>query len=189
LPKVLAVDPGLHMGWALFEDQRLVASGTWQLKPKSSWTRGQTMAYLESLVGNTLCNQDVTIVYEDVRRHLGTTAAHMYGAITGLLDKISFQKYGTSPATIPVKRAKKFCSGKGNADKTEMIATANRLYNLSLTDKDDNEADAICIGHTYIHDPTIHSKAKATPKPIPGSGKGVRTRVVTRSRRSRKPSR
>lgn len=185
MARILAVDPGLHMGWALFEENKLLKSGTWHLRnTNASGCRGQAMETLELKLQDLIGDKTTDLVYEDVRRHLGTTAAHMYGSIVGILDKYCYSQYGTVPDTIPVKKAKKFASGKGNADKLEMIAAANRLYNLSLGPKDDNEADAICIGHTYIHD-QVHTNA-ATPRPVPGPKSKPGTRVGKRSPRQPK---
>jgi Holliday junction resolvasome RuvABC endonuclease subunit len=167
---LLSIDPGLHLGWALFVNGERYKSGTRHLKPKSSASFGYAMKDLQDFLEH-LPSVDL-IVYEDVRRHQGTDAAHMYGAITGILNLHAFC-CSAKVSTIPVKRAKKIASGNGNASKEEMIAAANRLYNLNLGPKDDNEADALCIGYTYLHDSSLQTD---NPAPEP-------------ARRARRPSR
>lgn len=82
-----------------------------------------------------------SVYFEEVHRHAGTDAAHIYGGLMGTLTawceerKIPYQ--GISVGTI-----KKHATGKGNAGKPEMIAAAKARGH---SPKDDNEADAIAI--------------------------------------------
>ena len=86
------------------------------------------------------------IVFEEVRRHRGTDAAHVYGGLLACLtahceaQQIAYTGY-------PVGEIKKFWTGKGNADKVAMIKTANEK---GFTVSDDNEADAIAILHLHL---------------------------------------
>lgn len=52
------------------------------------------------------------------------------------------------PELTPTQ-VKKYFAGKGNAEKSDMVSEANKRFGLELTDKDNDEADAIavaCVG-------------------------------------------
>jgi Holliday junction resolvasome RuvABC endonuclease subunit len=87
-------------------------------------------------------NREITSVYfEEVRRHIGTDAAHVYGGFLGTLTawcedhKLPYQG-------VPVSHIKRQVTGKGNASKQEVIEAVRAL---GYRPKDDNEADALAI--------------------------------------------
>lgn len=81
------------------------------------------------------------VVFEEVRRHAGTDAAHVYGGLMATLqawceeNKIPYEG-------VPVGTIKKYFTGRGNADKAAMIAEA---VDRGFAPVDDNEADAIAL--------------------------------------------
>ena len=83
------------------------------------------------------------VYFEEVRRHAGTDAAHVYGGFLAVLTawcehhRIAYQG-------VPVGTIKKHATGKGNAGKDEMIAAAKAKGHPV---ENDNEADAIAILH------------------------------------------
>jgi Holliday junction resolvasome RuvABC endonuclease subunit len=81
------------------------------------------------------------IVFEEVRRHAGTDAAHIYGGflahLTAWCEERSIPYEG-----IPVGTIKRFATGKGNAPKDAMLAA---MRARGFTPTDDNEADAIAL--------------------------------------------
>lgn len=83
------------------------------------------------------------IYFEEVHRHAGTDAAHVYGGLMAILtawcEERSIPYQGIGVGTI-----KKHATGKGNAGKPEMIEAAKRRGHAP---KDDNEADAICLAY------------------------------------------
>ena len=81
------------------------------------------------------------IVFEEVRAHAGTDAAHLYGGFLATLTAWCEQQ-GIPYEGVPVGTIKRFATGKGNADKAAMIA-AIRARGFSPVD--DNEADAIAL--------------------------------------------
>jgi Holliday junction resolvasome RuvABC endonuclease subunit len=82
-----------------------------------------------------------TVHFEEVRRHAGTDAAHIYGGFLAHLsswceaEMIGYQG-------VPVGTIKRFIAGKGNADK-QAVMSAVRARGFSPAD--DNEADALAI--------------------------------------------
>jgi Holliday junction resolvasome RuvABC endonuclease subunit len=81
------------------------------------------------------------VVFEEVRRHAGTDAAHIYG---GFLAHLAAWCESRSVAYegVPVGTIKRFATGKGNADKAAVIAA---IQALGFRPADDNEADALAL--------------------------------------------
>lgn len=82
-----------------------------------------------------------TVVFEEVRRHLSTDAAHCYG---GLLAHLTAwcEQMRIPYAGIPVQHIKRFATGKGNAKKEAMIAA---MQARGYAPAGDDEADALAI--------------------------------------------
>ena len=81
------------------------------------------------------------VYFEEVRRHTGTDAAHVYGGLLATLTAWCEETHIPYQG-VPVGAIKRHATGKGNADKATMIAAAvNRGWNPA----DDNEADALWI--------------------------------------------
>lgn len=139
----LCLDLGTQMGWAI-DDGTKVQSGT--ISFASRRYEGGGMRYLrfrnwlEEIDG--LIRVD-TVYFEEVHRHAGTDAAHVYGGLLATLSAWCEEKripyLGISVGTI-----KKHATGKGNAGKDQMIESVKaRGHNP----KDDNEADALAIAY------------------------------------------
>ena len=123
----------------------LVASGTVSFRP--SRYDGGGMRYLRFT--NWLTELDqlsgpiAAIWYEEVRRHVGTDAAHVYGGLMATLTAWA-ELRGVPYQGVPVGTVKRHATGKGNAGKEEMIAAARAR---GFRPSDDNEADALAILH------------------------------------------
>ena len=142
--KLLCLDLGTTTGWALKDAREHITSGTITFKPQRF--EGGGMRYLRFIVWLdeilTITKLDA-VYFEEVRRHSGTAAAHVYGGFLGQLS--SWCEYYKIPYLgIPVKTIKRFISGNGNASKIEVIKSIKALgYNPT----DDNEADALALMH------------------------------------------
>jgi Holliday junction resolvasome RuvABC endonuclease subunit len=81
------------------------------------------------------------VYFEEVRRHLGTDAAHKYGGFLGQLTawcehhRIPYQG-------VPVGTIKRHITGRGNALKEEVIAA---IKAKGFNPQDDNEADSLAL--------------------------------------------
>ena len=140
---VLALDLGTTTGWALKASDEFISSGT--LSFKSSRYDGGGMRYLRLRRWLDDLQRDAgpigTIHFEEVRRHIGTDAAHIYGGMLGVLSAWCEER-GIAYQGVPVGTIKAFATGKGNSDKAAVIA-AVRARGFSPID--DNEADAIAM--------------------------------------------
>lgn len=143
----LAIDPGTLCGWALRIDGGTLASGTWDLAPQKlrrfespgmRWIR--LRRYLDEVVSGIALD---LVVIEEVRRHLGVQAAHVYGGIVATLQ--AWCEGREIPYTaIPVGTIKKAATGKGNCGKPAMVAAARARWPEQGV-RDDNQADALWL--------------------------------------------
>jgi hypothetical protein len=140
---VLALDLGTTTGWALRGFDGLITSGTVSFKP--SRFDGGGMRYLRFQTWlsemDRLAGPIEAIHYEEVRRHIGTDAAHVFGGLMAVLTAWA-ELRGVPYQGVPVGTIKKHATGKGNASKSMMIEAARTN---GFSPADDNEADAIAI--------------------------------------------
>lgn len=142
---ILALDLGTKTGWCAGAD-RPEANGVWDLKPGRFSSAGMRFVRFRSELESILRTMQPTIiVYEEVRRHAGTDAAHVYGGLMASLQVIG-EDYCIPYEAVPVGTIKRSWTGKGNADKVAMMAEAVRR---GFKVKDDNEADAIALWHYW----------------------------------------
>ena len=140
---ILALDLGTTTGWATRGYDGLITSGTVSFRPGRY--DGGGMRYLRFT--NWLTELDrlsgpiETIHYEEVRRHAGTDASHVYGGLMATLTAWA-ELRGIPYAGVPVGTIKRHATGRGNANKQAMVDAARAR---GFSPVDDNEADAIAI--------------------------------------------
>jgi hypothetical protein len=140
---ILALDLGTTTGWALRSHDGLITSGTASFRPGRY--DGGGMRYLRFTSWLTeldrLSGPIAAIWFEEVRRHAGTDAAHVYGGLMASLTSWG-ELRGVPYEGVPVGTIKRHATGKGNAPKQAMIDAARAK---GFGPEDDNEADAIAI--------------------------------------------
>ena len=142
---LIGIDPGTACGWAILDSNgNRIASGTWDLRPRRHEGGGmrylRARQYVEALLATPAGVR--ALAYEEVRRHAGTDAAHVYGGIVAMIAAVCEERK-TPYMAIPVGTVKKHATGKGNASKDEMVAAATARWTHATVD--DNEADALWI--------------------------------------------
>jgi len=145
--QILALDLGTQTGWAIRGVSGLIASGTQSFKPGRF--EGGGMRYLRFsrwLDEMADCGPIAWIVFEEVRRHAGTDAAHIYGGLMGALTAWC-ESRGIPYEGVPVGTIKKHATGKGNAPKAAMIEAARAR---GYAPADDNQADALALLHWAV---------------------------------------
>lgn len=142
---ILALDLGTQCGWAIHSEP-LIYSGSYNLKPGKFDSNGQRYVKFENMLVEIFLGHNIDeIVYEAVRRHVGTDAAHVYGGLLAILQTTAI-KNGIEYRGVAVQTIKKHATGRGNATKDEMIVAANAFYpHINIID--DNHADALCLLH------------------------------------------
>ena len=140
--KILALDLGTTTGWATgpFKD---ITSGSQSFKPGRFEGGGMRFLRFKKWLDEMMFLQPFEYVYfEEVRRHVGTDAAHIYGGLMGTLTAWCEDKE-VPYIGVPVGTIKKHATGAGNASKKEMIDAA--AHAKGIPPRDNNEADAICL--------------------------------------------
>jgi Holliday junction resolvasome RuvABC endonuclease subunit len=149
--RILGIDPGTNCGWAVVENGKVLASGVWDLKPRRHEGGGMRFVKFRGSLLQIIRDMGPpgSVAYEEVRRHAGTDAAHVYGGIVAMLSS-TCEELKLPYIGIPVGTVKKYATGKGNADKESMVAAAAGI--LGRAPKDDNEADAIFVALAAVRE-------------------------------------
>ena len=140
---ILALDLGTQTGWAMIGHDDLVDSGTVSFAPRTGEGPGMRFArFRRWLIDLKSAHGQIDAVYyEDVRRHIGTQAAHVYGGLLAVL--MMWGEHHQIPYRgVGVGVIKKHATGNGAAKKPAMIA-AMRERGYSVMD--DNSADALAL--------------------------------------------
>lgn len=142
---ILGIDPGTRCGWALLApESRRLSSGVWDLSPRRHEGGGMRYVRLRRLLVELFDSHEIAeCYYEEVRRHLGTDAAHIYGGIIAVLAA-ECEVRAIPYAGVPVGVVKRTATGAGNAGKAEVQAAAVVAWSLSPAVAAD-EADALWI--------------------------------------------
>jgi Holliday junction resolvasome RuvABC endonuclease subunit len=140
---ILALDLGTKLGWAVAFGPEDILHGTVEFRTGRFEGGGMRwLRFRKWLDGMADHHGPVEAVYfEEVRRHVATDAAHMYGGflahLTAWCERRAIPYQG-----VPVGTIKKHATGKGNATKDAMIAAAKAR---GFTPETDNDADAIAL--------------------------------------------
>lgn len=138
--KILAIDPATKCGFA----HSCGVSGTWDFSVRRDESAGMRLIRLRGKLNELYEAEPVELLVYEAARH---AAPKMQGALVvqatlqGVLllwaedHKIEYRGY--SPSEI-----KKFATGKGNANKADMMAAAVQKFGLI---QDDNHADALWL--------------------------------------------
>jgi len=86
------------------------------------------------------------VYFEEVRRHAGVDAAHVYGGLMATLTAWC-EHHNIPYQGVPVGTIKKHATGRGNASKDEVMAAMRALGHHPA---DDNEADALALLHWVL---------------------------------------
>ena len=118
-------------------------------KPRSEYQHGREWHLATKKIMESK-QYSIHVAFEEVRRHRGVTAAHIYGGLMATLQSVlELDKHPY--VSIPVGTIKKHATGKGNSGKELMISTAEaRWQEEGWQLKDDNEADALWVASAYL---------------------------------------
>lgn len=147
---ITALDLGTVTGWARYATTDGTPHSGWQSFKPSRYEGGgmrflRFQRFLPTVIGTDPSTSAVW--FEEVRRHAGTDAAHVYGGLLATLTSYC-EQHDIPYQGVPVGTIKKHWTGKGNASKPDMIhACIDRGY----VPENDNEADAIALMH-YVLD-------------------------------------
>lgn len=141
---VLAIDQASNCGWATKH-----AHGVWDFNTRKDESSGMKMLRFRSKLKEVCELEQINlIVYERVAgQHANSIihAAKMVAMIETFCEENNINYKAVSAGEV-----KRFATGKGNAGKPQMIASAKLKY--GYTGNNDNEADALHIYHHTIQD-------------------------------------
>lgn len=145
---VLALDLGTTTGWACRTRDTTITHGWASFKPGRFEGGGMRflrfnrwLSELQGMVGEINC-----VYFEEVRRHVSTDSAHVYGGLMATLTAWC-ESRNIPYQGVPVGTIKKHATGNGAASKDAMLA-AMQAKGHPVTD--DNEADALALLHWAI---------------------------------------
>jgi Holliday junction resolvasome RuvABC endonuclease subunit len=139
---VLALDLGTKAGWAVGWPRGRITSGSVDLGQSRFSGAGMRYLAFEKWLDETLNRvSPESVVWEEVRAHSGTEAAHVYGALMGILTA-TLERRGIPYRSVPVGTWKLGLTGRGNATKDEVMAS---VRDLGLSPSSQDEADAVGI--------------------------------------------
>tara|TARA_R110000824_G_scaffold23771_2_gene84583 strand:+ start:402 stop:743 length:342 start_codon:yes stop_codon:yes gene_type:complete len=87
-----------------------------------------------------LDGENVILFYEEIASHKGTHAAHVYGGLLGVLSEFC-ESRNIPYRGLPVGTIKKHATGRGNANKNDMMAHASTAFGGVIESHD--QADAL----------------------------------------------
>lgn len=148
MTEILALDLGTKTGYCV-GSEAVHHSGTADFKNDRFEGGGMRYVKFEKFLNEFHDTYRLKAVYfEEVHRHRGTAAAHAYGGFLATLTAWC-EKHKVPYSGVKVQAIKKFWTGKGNAPKEAMIASAVKHgYGVA----DDNEADAVALFRLKIQD-------------------------------------
>jgi hypothetical protein len=140
---ILALDLGSKTGWAMRLADGAVVSGTMEFKPGRYEGGGMRFLRFRTWLDHLeFATKTIDLLhFEEVRRHAGTDAAHIYGGFLAHLAAWCELKHIPYQG-VPVGTIKRHATGKGNAGKDAVIAA---MRARGFNPEDDNEADALAI--------------------------------------------
>ena len=139
----IGIDLGTSTGFARCDKARraIFTSQTWDLKPTRFDSPAMRYVKFKTRLREQLALGATLVFYEKVMRHMGTAAAHAYGAFLFSLHE-TCDDYAVPYLGLTVQEIKMFATGKGNAKKDAMMAAALKL---GFKPSSEDEADAIAI--------------------------------------------
>ena len=140
---ILTLDLGTKTGWAMLGSDKTITSGTQSFKPNRFEGGGMRFLRFKQWLNEVkvLSGGIEAVYFEEVRRHIGTDAAHAYGGFWSHLAAFC-EQHEIPYEGVPVGTIKKHVTGKGNANKQAVI---DAVCKLGYQPKDDNEADALAL--------------------------------------------
>lgn len=198
--KVLGLDLGGHaFGYALLDDGVAVRAGRTEIgfRPDPTSCRLRRFHYRGLAIGDMrvklvelLDLGPEVVAYEKVRRHIGTDAAHVYGAMEGaVLEVLDIhtarqRARGLTPiqlVEVGVQEGKRALCGEGGnaATKEEMAAAAERRWpraavNWSAGKSEPADAAGIALSVTHpVESKTAREKREAKARRAARASKGA----------------
>ena len=139
---ILALDCATKTGWCLLKDGRVFESGVEDFSKRRGESNGAMFLRFRHWLNQLVDRDDVHLVAYEQSHHRGGAATEIGVNLTGRVQEVCAQSQ-VEYVAVHTATIKKYATGKGNADKTVMIAKAAEV--LGRQPLDDNEADAVLL--------------------------------------------
>lgn len=137
---ILAIDPATNCGWAVND----YLCGVWDLKPKRDESMGMRLIRLRAKLKEVCEAENVSIIVFERPGGRNVSAIITQSELQGVI-KVFCEETNIPYKAYSSTEIKKFATGKGNSNKTEMIKQAKSKLNYK--GDNDNEADALWLLH------------------------------------------
>ena len=138
---ILALDLGTDCGFAIYKDDGKFISGTKKLRTYKEKFGARFHEFRKWLLDIISKHGIDSVYFERVYGHKGIEAGHCYGGFMYTLASVCYQQ-NIPCVSFSVQAIKKFMTGKGNANKDEIITA---VKHKGFNPETDDEADAIAI--------------------------------------------
>lgn len=135
--KILALDIATKTGW-----KTETSSGVIDFKPNRGESDGMRVVRFKSRIKEIISLEGIDLVAYERPAGMHKSSIMVESEMIGVLKLLCIEQ-NIQMACYSASEIKKFATGKGNANKIQMVEAA---IQLGFNPKDDNEADAI---HLY----------------------------------------
>lgn len=139
---ILGLDVATKTGWCLMRGGKVYESGVQDFSKRRGESNGAMYLRFRTWFKSLLLNHQIKIVIYEYTFSKSQAASEI---LTNLRGRIQEECAALSVefAAVPATTLKKWATGKGNADKDQMMARA--VAYLGRPPIDDNEADAVMV--------------------------------------------
>ena len=142
---ILALDLASKTGWCIIRDGRILESGVQDWTKKRGETNGllflRARRWLNDI--SAVAGRTPDLVAYEQAHYRGGAATEICVGLQTRAQEVAAQ-WGVESAPVATGTLKKWATGSGAADKSEMMAYAE--VHLGRAPLDDNEADAVAVG-------------------------------------------
>ncbi len=141
--RILAIDPGSSCGWAVGTERGPEASGVWQLAPARGESPGMRYVRLRAKLNAVReAYPDLGLVVYEAAHHRGGAATEYAAGVATHVQSWCAER-GIEHASAHSAAVKKFATGRGNADKADMLRAGRGRFAPTTGTAD--EIDALWI--------------------------------------------
>lgn len=141
--KILALDMATKTGWAVIEDGGIKESGVQDFTKGRGESNGLMFLRFRKWLQEIASFGPFSIVAYERAHYRGGAATEVCVGLQTRAQEFAAET-GAESAPVATTTLKKFATGRGNADKADMVKAAALI--LGRPPVDDNEADAVHVG-------------------------------------------
>ncbi len=140
---ILGLDCATKTGFCLWHQGKVYESGVMDFSKRRGESNGLMFLRFRHWLNGILTTNKIRLVTYELAHMRGGAATEISANLTGRVQELCTE-HGIQYASVHSATLKKFATGKGNADKADMILTAQK-FKLGVTS--DDESDAIHLAH------------------------------------------